>query len=93
MQVTFVTGLLLSPAQPAGWADQGIRTVALAPSLTYTPGMRVTADEAHIARVAASYPGGRLGRPEDIVPFAAFLCSDAAKHLSGTVLTIRAPTG
>jgi NAD(P)-dependent dehydrogenase (short-subunit alcohol dehydrogenase family) len=74
-------------------ADQGIRTVALAPGLTDTPGMREAATAEHIARVAAGYPGGRLGQPEDIVAFAAFLCGDAATHLSGTVLTIRPFTG
>jgi NAD(P)-dependent dehydrogenase (short-subunit alcohol dehydrogenase family) len=74
-------------------ADQGIRTVALAPGLTDTPGMRASVDDAHIARVAGRYPGGRLGEPEDMVPFAAFLCSDAASHLSGTLLPIRPVTG
>jgi NAD(P)-dependent dehydrogenase (short-subunit alcohol dehydrogenase family) len=74
-------------------ADQGIRTVALAPGLTDTPGMRGSVDEAYIARIAASYPGGRLGQPEDVVAFAAFLCSDAASHLSGTLLPIRPITG
>lgn len=72
-------------------ADDGIRTVALAPGLTYTPGMREIVDEEHIARVAASYPGGRLGQPEDIVALTAFLCSDAASHTSGTVITVRPP--
>ena len=74
-------------------ANEGIRTVALAPGLTDTPGMRANADDEHIARVAASYPGGRLGQPEDVVSFAAFLCSDAATHLSGTLLPIRPLTG
>ncbi|GAB2956735.1 SDR family oxidoreductase [Amycolatopsis acidiphila] len=74
-------------------ANQGIRTIALAPGLTDTPGMREAAGEEHIARVSALYPDGRVGQPEDIVPFAAFLCSDAANHLSGTVLTIRPFTG
>ena len=58
-------------------ADRGIRTVALAPGLTDTPGMRGSVDEAYIARIAASYPGGRLGQPEDVVSFAASLCSEA----------------
>jgi NAD(P)-dependent dehydrogenase (short-subunit alcohol dehydrogenase family) len=73
-------------------ADRGIRTVALAPGLTDTPGMRASVDEAYVARIAAGYPGGRLGQPEDVVSFAAFLCSDAASHLSGTLLPIR-PVG
>lgn len=70
-------------------ADQGIRTVAVAPGLTDTPGMRDSASEQHIAQVAATYPDGRVGQPKDLVPFAAFLCSDAANHLSGTLLSIR----
>lgn len=70
-------------------ANDGIRTVALAPGLTYTPGMRDIVSDEHIARVAANYPGGRLGQPEDIVALTAFLCSDAANHLSGTVITVR----
>jgi hypothetical protein len=42
--------------------------------------MRGSVDEAYIARIAASYPGGRLGQPEDALSFAAFLCSDAASN-------------
>jgi NAD(P)-dependent dehydrogenase (short-subunit alcohol dehydrogenase family) len=72
-------------------ADQGIRTVALAPGLTDTPGIRSATGDEYISRVAAGYPGGRIGQPEDIVPLAAFLCSDAASHLSGTVITVRPP--
>jgi NAD(P)-dependent dehydrogenase (short-subunit alcohol dehydrogenase family) len=35
--------------------------------------------------------GGRLGQPEDLVALAVSLCSDAANHLSGTVITVRPP--
>lgn len=70
-------------------ADEGIRTVAIAPGLTYTPGMREIVGEAHLAQVAANYPGGRIGEPEDLVALTTFLCSDAANHLSGTVITVR----
>jgi NAD(P)-dependent dehydrogenase (short-subunit alcohol dehydrogenase family) len=72
-------------------ADEGIRTVAIAPGLTITRGMREIVTEEHIRRVAANYPGGRLGEPEDLVALTAFLCSDAANHLSGTVITVRPP--
>jgi NAD(P)-dependent dehydrogenase (short-subunit alcohol dehydrogenase family) len=72
-------------------ADDGIRTVAIAPGLTDTPGMRAIVGEEYIARVAGQYPGGRVGQPEDIVALTAFLCSDAASHLSGTVITVRPP--
>jgi NAD(P)-dependent dehydrogenase (short-subunit alcohol dehydrogenase family) len=72
-------------------ADQGIRTVALAPGLTVTPGMRDIVGDDYIERVAANYPGGRVGQPEDLVAWATFLCSDAASQLSGTVITVRPP--
>ena len=72
-------------------ADAGIRTIALAPGLTDTPGMRDIVTEAHVRRVAASYPQGRIGQPDDIVALCVFLCSDAANHLSGTVVTVRPP--
>jgi NAD(P)-dependent dehydrogenase (short-subunit alcohol dehydrogenase family) len=70
-------------------ANDGIRTVALAPGLTYSPGMREIVGEQHLARVAASYPGGRIGEADDIVPLTVFLCSDASSHISGTVITVR----
>jgi NAD(P)-dependent dehydrogenase (short-subunit alcohol dehydrogenase family) len=72
-------------------ANDGIRTVAIAPGLTDTPGMRDIVSTEHIDRVAANYPGGRIGQPQDIVALTTFLCSDAANHLSGTVVTVRPP--
>jgi NAD(P)-dependent dehydrogenase (short-subunit alcohol dehydrogenase family) len=72
-------------------ANDGIRTVAIAPGLTYTPGMRDIVNDDHIERVAAHYPGGRIGQPEDLVGLTTFLCSDAANHLSGSVIFVRPP--
>ncbi len=69
----------------------GIRTVAIAPGLTDTPGMRQIVGGEHLARTAAAYPGGRVGLPEDLVALSVFLCSDAADYLSGTVITVRPP--
>jgi NAD(P)-dependent dehydrogenase (short-subunit alcohol dehydrogenase family) len=74
-------------------ADDGIRTAAVVPGLTLTPGMRNSVGEEYVERVAANYPGGRLGRPEDLVGLVAFLCSEAAEHLSGTVVSVRPPVG
>jgi NAD(P)-dependent dehydrogenase (short-subunit alcohol dehydrogenase family) len=70
-------------------SDDGIRTVAIAPGLTETPGMHAIVDDAYIQSVASRYPGGRIGQPEDVVALTAFLCSDAASHLSGTVIMVR----
>jgi NAD(P)-dependent dehydrogenase (short-subunit alcohol dehydrogenase family) len=70
-------------------ADDGIRTVAIAPGLTVTPGMRGIVSDDYIASVASKYPGGRVGQPEDLVALTTFLCSNAADHLSGTVIMVR----
>lgn len=72
-------------------SDRGIRTVALAPGLTDTPGMRAIVSDDYVARVAGRYPGGRVGQPDDLVALTAFLCSDLADHLSGTVIMVRPP--
>ena len=69
----------------------GIRTVAIAPGLTDTPGMREVVTEEQTKRTAAAYPGGRIGQPDDLVGLTTFLCSDAASHISGTVITVRPP--
>jgi NAD(P)-dependent dehydrogenase (short-subunit alcohol dehydrogenase family) len=72
-------------------ADEGIRTTAIAPGLTVTPGMREIVGEEHLARTSAQYPGGRVGQPEDLVPLSVFLCSEAAGHLSGSTIFVRPP--
>jgi len=72
-------------------ANDGIRTIALAPGLTVTPGMREIVTDAHVERVASHYPGGRIGEPEDLLGLTAFLCSDLADHISGSVLFVRPP--
>ena len=72
-------------------SGRGIRTVALAPGLTDTPGMRAIVSDNYVARVAGRYPGGRVGQPDDLVALTAFLCSDLADHLSGTVIMVRPP--
>jgi NAD(P)-dependent dehydrogenase (short-subunit alcohol dehydrogenase family) len=65
-------------------AGDGIRTVAIVPGRTDTPGMRDIVTGEYTERVAARYPGGRLG-------LTAFLCSDAASQLSGTMIMARPP--
>src|SRR5450755_3250771 len=81
----------LADAAHTELADQGIRTVAIAPGLTVTPGMQAIVPEGYVERVASRYPGGRVGQPEDLVALTTFLCSDAADHLSGTMIMVRPP--
>jgi NAD(P)-dependent dehydrogenase (short-subunit alcohol dehydrogenase family) len=51
--------------------------------------MRDIVSDDYIQSVASRYPGGRVGQPEDLVALTTFLCSDAANHLSGTVIMVR----
>ena len=51
--------------------------------------MQQSVDKSQLARMATLHPGHQLAQPEDVVPFATFLCSDAANLLSGTLLPIR----
>jgi NAD(P)-dependent dehydrogenase (short-subunit alcohol dehydrogenase family) len=53
--------------------------------------MREIVTDEHLARVGGQYPGGRVGRPEDLIGLTAFLCGDAASHLSGSVVYGRPP--
>ena len=43
----------------------GIRTVAIAPGLTVTPGLRAMVSDDYIETVSSRYPGGRVGLPDD----------------------------
>ncbi|MFE1963074.1 SDR family NAD(P)-dependent oxidoreductase [Streptomyces sp. NPDC059479] len=69
-------------------AGRGIRVNALAPGATDTEGARslgvIGSDMAN--ELIASTPLGRLGRPEDIGPVAAFLASDDAAWITGEVI-------
>ncbi len=71
--------------------SDGIRTVAIAPGLTVTPGMRAIVSDDYIETVSSRDPGGRVGQPDDLVGLTTFLCSDAASHLSGTLIMVRPP--
>jgi 3-oxoacyl-[acyl-carrier protein] reductase len=72
------------------WGPHGIRVNGLAP-LAATPAMvnAFIEDPTLEAKLAASTPLGRLGDSEtDIGPVAAFLCSDAARYVTGQTLVV-----
>lgn len=82
-----VEGLTRSLA--ADFAGLGLRANAIAPGLTETPATAkfVSGDLARRA-VAAQYPLGRHGSPEDIAALAAFLISSEAGWISGQVIAV-----
>jgi glucose 1-dehydrogenase len=58
------------------------------PGYIDTPGERAFASEEQIRQAAALLPWGRLGTPHDIGKAAAFLASDDADYITGTVLQV-----
>ncbi len=68
--------------------DHRIRANVITPGYIDTPGERQYATEEQISEAATALPWMRLGTPDDIANAAAFLCSDAADYITGTVLSV-----
>jgi NAD(P)-dependent dehydrogenase (short-subunit alcohol dehydrogenase family) len=84
-----VIGLTRSAA--AYYATRNIRFNAIAPGLVETPmSGRATGDEAIRAFVKRRQPldGGRVGRTEDLDAAVVYLLSDAARFVTGQVITV-----
>ncbi|MFO1537741.1 MAG: SDR family oxidoreductase [Actinomycetota bacterium] len=91
-------GLILSATARAGVtgfaktlatvvAPHGVTVNTLQPGLHATDRLRALYG-GDLAPVAAGIPVGALGRPEDFGRVAAFLCSDAARFVTGTALLV-----
>jgi meso-butanediol dehydrogenase/(S,S)-butanediol dehydrogenase/diacetyl reductase len=79
----------LTKAAALEMATKGVRVNGIAPGMIRTPmtdGM--FADEANIERIRRAHPIGREGRPEEIAAAAAFLLSDDASYITGTILCV-----
>jgi NAD(P)-dependent dehydrogenase (short-subunit alcohol dehydrogenase family) len=86
-----VTGLTKSLALQLG--GYGIRVNAICPGvikthLGFRPGMNKEEYEARYERFAKRIPLRRVGLPEDVAAAVAFLASDDARHISGSMLLI-----
>ena len=79
-------GLTHSLAEDLG--PHGIRVNAIAPGFISTP-LQATA-HAHAAsqNVEERIPLRRKGTPEDIADVVSFLCSDASRYITGTILPV-----
>jgi len=69
-------------------APYRINVNAIEPGWIDTPGEHVTFSDETIANEGQRLPWGRLGLPEDIGHAAAFLVSDEADYITGTVLPV-----
>ncbi|MGJ8609553.1 MAG: 2-dehydro-3-deoxy-D-gluconate 5-dehydrogenase KduD [Octadecabacter sp.] len=71
------------------WAAQGITVNAIAPGYIATNNTEALRnDPVRNAAILDRIPAGRWGDAEDIGGTAAFLCSRAAKYVTGTVLNV-----
>jgi glucose 1-dehydrogenase len=69
-------------------APHRINVNVIEPGWIDTPGERRTFSADTIAEEGAKLPWGRLGTPTDIGKAAAFLCSEDADYITGTVLVV-----
>jgi NAD(P)-dependent dehydrogenase (short-subunit alcohol dehydrogenase family) len=76
----------LTRAMATELAPFGIRVNAIAPGLTDTAQPRYGATEAELLARAATFPLGRMGRPEDIAHVAVFLASEKAAFMTGQIV-------
>ena len=73
-------------AKDAG--PSGVRVNCLAPSTVVTETMQAAIPLERQRQMAAMYPLGRLGVPEDVAHAALFLASDASSWITGITLDI-----
>jgi gluconate 5-dehydrogenase len=79
----------MTKALATEWAPLGVTVNAIGPAYTDTPLIsELTADRVAQEQIIATIPMGRLGKVEDIVGAAVFLCSESSRFITGQTLYI-----
>jgi NAD(P)-dependent dehydrogenase (short-subunit alcohol dehydrogenase family) len=79
---------LLTRAMAIDHAKDHVRVNAIAPGPTDTPMLRENLSPEALAAFAATFPMGRLGRPEELAHAALYLASDEASFVTGAILAV-----
>jgi NAD(P)-dependent dehydrogenase (short-subunit alcohol dehydrogenase family) len=79
---------MLSRAMAIDHAKQGIRVNVICPGPTDTAMLRNAMTAEQLEAFAKTFPMGRLGQPDEIANAAAFLASDDASFVTGSVLYV-----
>jgi 3-oxoacyl-[acyl-carrier protein] reductase len=69
-------------------AKDGLRFNCVAPGVIATEMVKKIPEQVLKEKLLIKVPAGRLGEPEEIAAAYAFLASDDAKYINGTVLSI-----
>jgi glucose 1-dehydrogenase len=67
---------------------RGIRVNSISPGAIKTPMTAHLQTPEGAASIIAKIPLGRIGEPEDVASAVTYLCSDAARHITGTSLVV-----
>jgi NAD(P)-dependent dehydrogenase (short-subunit alcohol dehydrogenase family) len=79
----------LTKALAVAWAPEGIRVNAIAPGWIATELTRgLVEDEGRSAAILGRTPMQRWGNPGDVAGAAVFLCSEAARFITGAILPV-----
>ena len=79
----------LTKALANEWASKNVTVNAIAPGYIATDNTQaLRADPNRSRQILERIPAGRWGEPDDIAGAAVFLCSDAARYVTGHVLAV-----
>jgi NAD(P)-dependent dehydrogenase (short-subunit alcohol dehydrogenase family) len=79
----------LTKALAVAWAAEGIRVNAIAPGWIATELTRgLVEDDSRSAAILGRTPMARWGKPGDVAGAAVFLCSEAARFITGAILPV-----
>lgn len=71
------------------YGPYNVRVNCIAPGLIRTDFAKALwEDEGNLAKALSGTPLGRIGEPEDVAGAAAFLCSDAARYITGQTIIV-----